>query len=173
MSTRSKRFNSLFKEKLKLSLLDDEQLDFHIKNFYFKEKLFDIINDSYSSNSNTYKQKYEFLTGILVPKEFEVHHIDIRRGNNHICNLVALPTKTHKEFHLLIRKIKALQLNKQILFDTKLYDTGGCEIIEYQFKEFLDDFIKLKQECCFWVGYRNSLLGINFGWPVENYKKLL
>jgi len=166
---KSERFDELFIEKLGLKRGQFNNLDY-IKNTIWHEDLLRVIDESYTSNSSFYRQKYEFLTGLLVPKGFEIHHIDLNRNNNHIKNLVALPNKVHKKFHAILSLVNSFI--KKIEFDPILYDTGGCDIPEYQTKELFDEFIKHKQDASFWVGYRNTLLGINLYWPVKNYKKI-
>jgi hypothetical protein len=47
----------------------------------------------------TYRQIYQKQTIIKIPKYFDVHHLDRKRENNHILNLLALPKKLHHSYH--------------------------------------------------------------------------
>ena len=47
----------------------------------------------------TYKNNYIEKYGD-IPGDYNVHHIDINRKNNDFNNLVAIPIKLHKMYHL-------------------------------------------------------------------------
>lgn len=51
-----------------------------------------------------YRKKLEKAIGIQIPDGFEVHHIDHRRTNDSIDNLVAIPKSLHREYHRYHRK---------------------------------------------------------------------
>lgn len=55
-----------------------------------------------------YRKFYEKQTGKKVPKDFDIHHIDLNRENNDIENLVAIPKELHKKYHALLSKIMPL-----------------------------------------------------------------
>lgn len=46
-----------------------------------------------------YRKFYKETTGIDIPKNFDVHHIDGDRSNNDIMNLVAIPRNIHQAYH--------------------------------------------------------------------------
>ena len=48
-----------------------------------------------------YRRLYESITGIKVPKDFSIHHIDGNHENNEFNNLVALPCILHKTLHVV------------------------------------------------------------------------
>lgn len=52
-------------------------------------------------SSIDYRKIYFDSTGVEIPKNYEIHHIDFDRSNNTIQNLVALPTDIHRLYHQL------------------------------------------------------------------------
>lgn len=46
-----------------------------------------------------YRKYYTDCTGKNVPSDFDIHHIDLDRNNNHIDNLVAIPRVLHQDYH--------------------------------------------------------------------------
>ena len=46
-----------------------------------------------------YRKLYESHYNILIPKSYELHHIDADRTNNNISNLIDLPKEFHKALH--------------------------------------------------------------------------
>jgi len=55
-----------------------------------------------------YRRFYEKCTGSKIPEGYEVHHLDGNRLNNKIVNLVSIPLKLHRDFH--IYNIKAIKI---------------------------------------------------------------
>lgn len=54
------------------------------------------------TNSRTLRRFYEKETGRPVPKDFDIHHIDLDYTNNDIHNLVAIPSKLHDKYHYIL-----------------------------------------------------------------------
>jgi hypothetical protein len=101
-----------------------------------------------------YRRIYEERLGISLPLEFEVHHIDMNRDNNEIENLVALPKHVHQEYHRLIPMIENKQFNFTILGTS---DSGNKHNLFF-FNNSVE-FIKVYEDCSYWIDYRDFLLG--------------
>ena len=43
-----------------------------------------------------YRKKYERFYCEEIPEGYEVHHLDMNRGNNRISNLIAIPKQLHR-----------------------------------------------------------------------------
>lgn len=46
-----------------------------------------------------YVKFYKLETKIIIPKNYDVHHIDWNRDNNFITNLIHIPKKIHTLIH--------------------------------------------------------------------------
>jgi hypothetical protein len=46
-----------------------------------------------------YRKYYEIKKGIKLRPDWDIHHIDFERNNNHIDNLYAMPSIMHKHLH--------------------------------------------------------------------------
>lgn len=64
-----------------------------------------------------YRKKYEDITGVKIPQNHEIHHIDFNRENNEILNLVCLPKELHNKYHSTRNEI----------LKTKIFDTVTME----------------------------------------------
>jgi hypothetical protein len=171
--TQSSKYLELIKTSLSedLARISESCIESYIQqNVVIRRNLLDIIDSSYILKSN-YKIKYCKITGISVPRDFEVHHIDLDRSNNHISNLVALPIDIHRKYHAERVKIVMIsqferENNLIINVDLKEYGSSNAEIAD-----IINEFSDIQNKASFWVGYRNALLGVNSGWPVYNYKR--
>jgi len=56
-------------------------------------------------NQKKGKKIYESYTGIPIPKNWELHHINLIPAEDKISNLIALPKKIHREYHKILQKI--------------------------------------------------------------------
>jgi hypothetical protein len=95
-----------------------------------------------------YRKIYSILTGLEVPKDFEIHHIDFDRKNNDIKNLVALPKKLHRQYHFHLNIIKPYR------FPHELSDDQITNMVY----ESTVTFIKVHRECMHWITYRDFIL---------------
>lgn len=103
-----------------------------------------------------YKRKYEKLCNVKIPKNYEIHHIDMDRTNNNIYNLVMLPKELHQQYHTLREKMENnFYINYSI---TSILDSGNGinELSNIYYKEF----IKVIGECNKYADYRDYLLGL-------------
>ena len=56
----------------------------------------------YYQNSTIHKSLHRFVweeNNGVIPKGYEIHHIDFDKSNNHISNLMLVDKKTHLEIH--------------------------------------------------------------------------
>ena len=56
----------------------------------------------YYQNSTIHKSLHRFVweeNNGVIPKGYEIHHIDFNKSNNHISNLIMLSKKEHLEIH--------------------------------------------------------------------------
>jgi hypothetical protein len=108
-----------------------------------------------------YRKFYEEKTGKKIPKDFDVHHIDLNRENNDIMNLVAIPKKLHHNYH---KSLYEIQGKVQYLIDFQIQInpfTSLCNNHRY-LKEWEDltAVFHTTTEIRNWTDYRNFLLGI-------------
>lgn len=99
-----------------------------------------------------YRTFYSTATGIVVPKDFEVHHIDFNRENNDINNLVALPKKLHNQYHFFMPQTNTISLKL-------CHDFNGSYANNYNINQLIS-FLITYRECLKWINFRNYLLGI-------------
>lgn len=109
---------------------------------------------------SNYRKIYECRCKIKIPKDYEIHHINLNHNDNNIMNLVMLPKKLHSKYHIYLNL-----LNNRYSIVTKLQSVieNGNGINEYIITEQYKaekKFIKIWYECQKWVDYRNYLLGI-------------
>ena len=64
------------------------------------------ISDYAKKSKFNYRKFYEKQTNKKVPKDFDVHHIDLNRENNDIVNLVAIPKELHQKYHTSLYDIQ-------------------------------------------------------------------
>jgi hypothetical protein len=109
------------------------------------------------SKGTNYRKSYEKITGVKLPKSFEVHHIDGDRTNNHILNLVALPRKLHKEYHAKLSYTKNFEITSS-LWSLDVDMRRGNGYIPY-IMDLTMDMFKVYNRATLWVAYRDYLLG--------------
>lgn len=98
-----------------------------------------------------YRKIYENKVSIL-PKDFEVHHLDCNRENNDIYNLVHLPKKIHSKLHSIKNR----------------YDKSITSINEYKYfytsekkkyLKYIEDYIDFKTKILsFYISERDMLI---------------
>ena len=106
-----------------------------------------------------YRKIYEKSCGIKIPKDYEIHHIDMNRENNDISNLVMLPKDLHQEYH---KRLNQASDPTQLLFKVVgILEPGNMinnYIITYQ-HEKEREFVEIWYICQQYVDYRDYLLG--------------
>lgn len=115
-------------------------------------------------DNNEYIAKYEYLTGLKTPNNFDIHHIDMNRQNNDITNLVCLPLQLHRDFHKLHDILKDLHSNNKTMFTVA--KSGSLTEAYKTYRKTNRDIDAVLQELSLWVQYRNYLLG-----TAKNYNK--
>lgn len=59
--------------------------------------------------------KFQYLLNILLPKQFEIHHIDLNRKNNNLANLIILKKSLHKKVHIAIKHAPLIRERKYLM----------------------------------------------------------
>ena len=162
-------YKEFIKENLKI-----QRIGF-LREYKFIIKAFDLIDSIYKDEG--YKRKYELITKIVQPKNFEIHHIDSNRENNHMMNLVLLPIKLHREYHKRkkhIIPIKGQVIPDGLLCDTELYNNCGADVMpDLDILEKYKRFFEIQQVCCNWVYLRDCILGLDdYVFDTFDYEKL-
>lgn len=85
---------------------------------------------------------------------YEVHHLDFDRTNNSIANLLLLPKKLHRKYHM----------TKEILAATPCVMTIQSSLTGYSYLEehikALRDYADVVDECRKWMDFKDYLLGL-------------
>jgi hypothetical protein len=121
-----------------------------------------------------YRKFYEEKTGKKIPKDFDVHHIDLNRENNEIENLVAIPKHLHKKYHSLLCKIMPLggiKIDKTyftplLAGDSEMqkyykYYIHTVSMVEYQLKiinKYITEMDCVLNEITSWTNFKLLLL---------------
>lgn len=150
-------------DELGLGSGNDDQIFYNLYYLKLRNRVFDLID--LESVTDNYLEKYKQLTKRRHPKNFDVHHIDGIRKNNHIKNLVLLPKKLHLQYHC--KKKSIIPYKNQIIPDglicsTEIYNNGGSEVGNYEKLKLYESFFKIQQLCCEWVYLRDCILGLNY-----------
>lgn len=90
-----------------------------------------------------YRDFYQDVMQIKLPSDFHVHHINERRGDNDLNNLVALPRELHERYH---------NLKNDIHFINGDFQLGA--IPYYEINNIID-FFTCYRECMEWIDKRN------------------
>ena len=91
-----------------------------------------------------YRQYYKDYYGIdFDGRKFEIHHIDLDRGNNDIKNLILLPKDLHKKYHGLLPYVQSLVDNKSI--KTMIDMNNGQTLYYDEMKEFCEVMIEINE----------------------------
>lgn len=119
----------------------------------------------------SYLKKYVKLTGVEIPKGYEVHHLDHDRNNNDIENLVAIPFHLHNEYHNIRNKVSNFIVDLHSVRG-KIYN------IDYHL-ENIKKFSKLRDDLYTYENIRDSQLyenGIDkiySGKGIFNFKSII
>jgi hypothetical protein len=88
-----------------------------------------------------------------IPKGYHVHHLDHNHNNNEPCNLVAIPSKIHSQYHWYFNGLKYLFNDPKYLYIHTHSDetTDSIECLN-KFKELYsiisEEFIKNDKILC-------------------------
>lgn len=104
----------------------------------------------------TYRKFYEKELGLILPRGFDVHHIDQNRNNNFLENLVAIPKEIHQGYHkthrnVLVWKIDGVSIPLGHGIPGNLYFETALD--------FLNQHAFYRREVCKWIDYKHFLLG--------------
>ena len=55
------------------------------------------------------KRLFEEKYDVIIPRDFEVHHIDLNHFNNDLSNLMILPKVLHRKYHESHRCFKEIE----------------------------------------------------------------
>lgn len=105
--------------------------------------------------ANDYRKLYKNYYGIDFDKNYEIHHIDLNHENNEISNLVLLPKKLHRKYHLYIYGYDdnhELKLNVEI--------SGNCLSANTYNMSVIENVMEVLNECNKWYDYKLYLEGI-------------
>lgn len=110
---------------------------------------------------SNYREIYQRSCNIVIPKGYEIHHIDFNRENNDIMNLVMLPKKLHMEYHKTLLELQSRRY--EIVTKVQSIIDSGNLINDYIITNqhnLENKFIKIWYKCQEYVDYRNYLLGM-------------
>ena len=127
-----------------------------------------------------YRKFYEKQTNKKIPKDFDIHHIDLNRENNDIINLVAIPKCLHRKYHTLLGKMMHFDnfiLSKNdftpwIVNDS--YYFADLSMTKFEIENIsnnINDMQLLLFEIMQWCNYKNLLLNILPDWKVEESQR--
>lgn len=104
-----------------------------------------------------YRKFYQEVTGELIPKCFDVHHIDFNRENNSIENLVSIPKELHQAYHKTYSCLCMDSFSKDFLKPQGIID-GGSRALFYT-AEMLNNHLVNHSKVQDWIDYKYYLLG--------------
>jgi hypothetical protein len=107
-----------------------------------------------SKTTKSYIKIYQQYFGIIIPKNFDIHHLDLNPENNEIENLLMLPEKVHSQLHNSIKTCSYIEFTPEI----KSVNEPGNKSNELSF-DYASIFIEVYRECCKWKDYKEFLLG--------------
>ena len=102
-----------------------------------------------------YRKFYEQILNVKLKKEEEVHHLDRNRGNNEINNLVAIPRKLHRQYHLclIMCEFGFKHFNN---CSEEIFNAYYCEIKKWHIQ--IEKLKKIEKEIDLYIQKRNSVL---------------
>lgn len=125
----------------------------------------------YYQNSTIHKSLHRFVweeNNGVIPKGYEIHHIDFDKSNNHISNLMLVDKKTHSKIHsksLTDEQRQFRRNNMNSVARPKAIEwhksKEGLEWHKKHYQECLKESKpKMKRTCIFcgseFIGYSNS-----------------
>jgi len=100
-----------------------------------------------------YRKYYEEYFNVKLPKDFDVHHIDSDRSNNHIENLVAIPKALHTRYHQSVN-----QFHFNISESDLLITFNNCNVAIQYYLSVMENINNSLIECFDYIVYRDILL---------------
>ena len=125
----------------------------------------------YYQNATIHKSLHRFVweeNNGVIPKGYEIHHIDFNKSNNNISNLIMLSKKEHLEIHSKSLTDKQRQFKRDNMNNVARpkaiewhKSKEGLEWHKKHYQECLKDSkTKMKRACVFcgseFIGYSNS-----------------
>lgn len=102
---------------------------------------------------------YQEATNRELPKDFDIHHINLDPEDNNILNLLALPRKVHQDYHRIYTDVTWLDPVGTKYFVPSIKDfyihTGCIDLALQNLNNMREVYI----EYCGWFNFRNYLLG--------------
>lgn len=93
-----------------------------------------------------YRKIYETVLMEKIPKNFEIHHIDLNHKNNDIRNLIAIPKSLHQNFHRCINEIERERIKSDFKFED-LYKVGGnYDMAWCAITQTMEDYLRFAEE---------------------------
>ena len=102
-----------------------------------------------------YRKFYEKSLDTKLKKEEEVHHLDRNRENNEIINLVAIPRKLHKQYHLCLTMCE-FGFKHFNDCSEEIFNAYYCEIKKWHVQ--IEKLKKIEKEIDSYIQKRNSVL---------------
>lgn len=102
---------------------------------------------------HNYRKKFKEYYGIDFSRDYDVHHIDLNHENNDISNLMVLPKKLHRRYHMAL----------SWLMPSDGYVKMGYKIcsnevsMDMYMLARMEEFVKVMRECAKWRDYKWQL----------------
>lgn len=101
-----------------------------------------------------YRSDFEKHFDVVIPKGYEVHHINLNHNDNSMENLMILPCELHREYHRLVGELDRIEGWN---ISTKI--TCNCGDMENYKQGILEDFLSVLRRCSYWADYMRYLQG--------------
>ena len=100
-----------------------------------------------------YREKFKRYYDIDIPRDFDVHHIDLNHDNNDISNLMILPKDLHHRYHTAISGLN--QKNGFIKLSIKICG-NRADLDSYYFNK-MTELVDILRECAKWRDFKEQL----------------
>lgn len=99
-----------------------------------------------------YRKLYEQVYGVIIPNDFEIHHIDFNHSNNNPANLIMLPKELHKQLHMAYNDF--CEAKQDYTLDDITIFSGHTDSKSH-FMFCLIEYIEVLNECVLWMNHRD------------------
>lgn len=99
---------------------------------------------------NRYRRKFKEYYGIDFGRDYEVHHIDCNHENDSIENLMLLPKKLHRKYHMCLSACGPMNDKGTITFNARL----GSNLRTGYETDMLGHLAEALNECSIWSFYK-------------------